>query len=247
MKDAPVKDHVHVYQRDPNSSDEDIKQLMVPYHSDNGLFLILTPFPDVGLKIRLGDGTEVQTSDEIQPRSVLVLMGRGLTQWLLQEGGYPESKTTFQAGEHAVPALSSSDAITARSVYARMKVAPGNAIPASLIQKEGSAQVKGLKTFDNVFMEKVTSSSSKGLCSIGLHQPSNSSESLESDAWFKAMDHLCDKGKAYCWMSCLPVPEPCLDDPIDNHLKCYNPDNMSEDCLSDTVMDPGCAWHCNGK
>merc|ERR1711973_77763 len=126
-----------------------------------------------------------------------------------------------------------------------MKVAPGNAIPASLIQKEGSV-VKELKTFDKVFMETTASSSSQDLCSASL-QSSNTSSSLESEAWFKAMDHLCEKGTAYCWMSCRPVPEPCLDDPIGNELKCYNPNNMSEDCLSISVMDPGCAWHCNGK
>merc|ERR1712018_1006885 len=77
LGEAPVKDHVHVYQKSSESV-TDGDPLMVPYHTDNELFLILTPFPDVGLKVKLGDGTEVQTSDEVEANSLLVLMGRGL-------------------------------------------------------------------------------------------------------------------------------------------------------------------------
>ena len=82
--------------------------------------------------------------------SLLVLMGRGLTEWLLQEGGYPASQTTFVPVRHAVPALT----VEMRSVYARMKVAPGGAVPASLVRKEGSHRVKDLKTFHDVFIER---------------------------------------------------------------------------------------------
>ena len=82
--------------------------------------------------------------------SLLVLMGRGLTEWLLQEGGYPATQTTFVPVRHAVPALT----VEKRSVYARMKVAPGGAVPASLVRKEGSHRVKDLKTFHDVFIER---------------------------------------------------------------------------------------------
>ena len=64
MEDAPVKDHVHVYQKTENSTGGN-GQPMVPYHTDNGLFLLLTPFPDPGngLLVKLGsEGTEYQTS-----------------------------------------------------------------------------------------------------------------------------------------------------------------------------------------
>ena len=63
IEDAPVKDHVHVYQKTENSTAG--SQPMVPYHTDNGLFLLLTPFPDPGngLLVKLGaEGTEYQTS-----------------------------------------------------------------------------------------------------------------------------------------------------------------------------------------
>jgi len=249
LQDAPVKDHVHVYQKSQDVNDD--AELMVPYHTDNGLFLILTPFPDTGLLIRLGDGTEIQTSDEVEPRSVLVLMGRGMTQWLLQKGGYPESETKFQPGEHAVPSLSGS--VTQRSVYARMKVAPGDAIPASLVQKEGSHRVKDLKTFNEVFKETVSlpehsSVGDKGLCSVDLqgHYSHDVSHSTNGQ-WFRAMDDLCKEGTAYCWMSCMPVPDKCQGHP--DQMKCFN-DKNNVTCRTNShgkVMDPGCEWHCMGK
>jgi len=240
LKDAPVKDHVHVYQKSPESTTPD-NEVMVPYHTDNGLFLILTPFPDVGLKVKLSNGIEVQTSEEVEPRSVLVLMGRGLTHWLLQEGGFSGSATAIQAGEHAVPALSGS--VTKRSVYARMKVAPGEAIPASLVKKQGSDRVKALKTFNEVFMEKVASTySGNDLCSVKLQQ--SGEVTANKDAWFKAMDNLCEEGKAYCWMGCMSVPQKCAGHP--DEMKCYN-DKNNNSCRTSPDgkgMDPGCKWHC---
>jgi len=246
LQDAPVKDHVHIYKKTKDATTTS-EAMMVPYHTDNGLFLILTPFPDTGLMIRMGDGSEIQTSNQIGPRSVLVLMGRGLTQWLLQEGGYPESKTNFKPAEHAVPGLPNS--LTERSVYARMKVAPGGAIPATLVQNENTNQVKDLKTFNEIFMETVVqqdylSSGSNGLCSVNLKDNQGTTGSRGDGAWFRAMDDLCKEGTAYCWMSCMPVPIECQGHP--DEMKCYN-DKNHVTCRTNPdgkVMDPGCKWHC---
>ena len=229
LKDAPVKDHVHVYER----AEEVTGDLMVPYHTDNGIFLILTPFPGkTGLKIKLKDGTEIQTSEEIEPKSVLVLMGRGLTSWLLQDGGFPAPKIGFWPVPHAVPSMTDRDT---RSVYARMKVAPGNAIPASLVRKEGSKRVKALKTFDDIFMESKLEPAS--ICSVNLE---DRGLNPKKSSWFKAMDDLCDEGSAYCWMSCMELPSGCV------NPECYN-SKTNISCRSDKSMDPGCEWHCDGK
>jgi hypothetical protein len=58
-------------------------RLLVPFHIDNGIFLLITPFPDPSLLVKLSNGETVPT-DKLTSDSVLVLMGRGLTDWLLQ-------------------------------------------------------------------------------------------------------------------------------------------------------------------
>ena len=247
LSQAPHKDHVHVYRNNASSSSTN-KNMMVPYHTDNGLFLILTPFPDAGLMVQLSDGTEVQTSDLLPSNSILVLMGRGLTDWLLQEGGYPESSTAFDPVKHAVPALGS--VIRQRTVYARMKVAPEFAIPGALVRKPGTDRVKDLKTFGDIFME--TRRSPDELCSVNIYKSMMNRARHQAvdkeEAWFEAMDMLCDKGTAYCWMGCREVPQNCQ--PFDQHrsdLTCRN-DKTNFTCRGQEggpgKMDPGCRWHC---
>jgi len=46
------------------------------------MFLILTPFTDPSLEVKLSNGMRVTTAN-LGSDSVLVLMGRGLTDWLL--------------------------------------------------------------------------------------------------------------------------------------------------------------------
>ena len=62
-----------------------LDDMMVPYHVDNGLYLIITSFPGHGLKLKNSDGNEMET-DNLAANDILVLMGRGLTDWLLTEG-----------------------------------------------------------------------------------------------------------------------------------------------------------------
>ena len=111
LKSSPKKEHLHVY----SARTENSEHWMVPFHLDNGLYLIITPYPGHGLKIMTSTGSIIDT-DAIPTHSVLVLMGKGLTDWLL-----PQS-TQFFAVPHAVEKLSlnSKD----RTVFARMKVAP---------------------------------------------------------------------------------------------------------------------------
>ena len=121
---------------------------LVPYHIDNGLFLLLTPFPSPSLLVRLSDGHSISTNG-LGSDSILVLMGRGLTDWLLQE-----QRTDFFPVPHAVPAMTESLAVN-RAVYARMKVAPMDAIPAT-------HSTKNLLKFGEIFFDTAhTAKSSK--------------------------------------------------------------------------------------
>ena len=128
------------------------EEFLVPFHIDNGLFLLLTPFPSPSLVVRLSNGESVDTNG-LPDDSVLVLMGRGLTEWLLQTEDRPE----FFPVPHAVPTLTGSRTLQ-RSVYARMKVAPQNAVP-----KTTKGKTPLLK-FSDIFFETV-SEKKEDLCS----------------------------------------------------------------------------------
>ena len=43
---------------------------MVPFHMDNGLYLMITPYPGHGLKIKTSSGTIMDT-DSIESDSIL--------------------------------------------------------------------------------------------------------------------------------------------------------------------------------
>jgi hypothetical protein len=79
LVDSPHKDHLHVYSKLVNKTTKDY---LVPYHIDNGLFLIITPFSNPSLEMKLSDGAKVNSAD-LGSDAVIVLMGRGLTEWLL--------------------------------------------------------------------------------------------------------------------------------------------------------------------
>ena len=238
---APIKDHIHVYTKGHKSDDHKLenveKEYLVPYHVDNGIYLLLTPFPHHGLEVQLSDGERLSTTD-ISSDSLIVLMGRGLTDWLLQ---LSKEKPYF-ATPHAVPSLAESH-ISSRSVYARMKVAPGSAIPSmiEITQREG----EHLKPFQEIFMERGASSqnnevtNNEGLCSVDLtegmsnqqnhgdgknvhHHKEDMMRTADSSSWSHAMDHLCDAGQAYCWMSCRPLPASC---PSVEKAECYSTTN----------------------
>ena len=124
---------------------------------DNGVFLLITPFPDHGLSVELSDGS-VASTDGVGRGSVLVLVGLGLTDWLLQ--GDAAAASAFHPVPHAVPALR---ALRHRSVFARMVVAPAAATP-----------VGGSVTFGEVFAGRSLNGSrydSQGGNSIGVFWP----------------------------------------------------------------------------
>merc|ERR1711973_829207 len=101
--DYNSKTHLHIYSRSeqPNNA-----TFMLPYHTDNGLYVLLTP------------------SDNLFPGkdSVILILGTGLTQWLLPD-------EDLYAAPHALPALSNSLTPAPRTVMARMKVAPPRSVP----------------------------------------------------------------------------------------------------------------------
>ena len=123
LSNSPIKQHLHVYTRKLTTAFDN--KFMVPFHVDNGLYLLITPFPGHGLKIKTSSGDIIDT-DDIKADSVLVLMGRGLTDWLLRNS---EKSQEFYAVPHAVEALTSSVPSISRSIFARMKTAPLEAVP----------------------------------------------------------------------------------------------------------------------
>ena len=65
--DSPIKGHIHTYTKGPHTMNN---EYMVPFHVDNGLYLIITPYPGHGLKIKTSSGTIVDT-DSIESDSIL--------------------------------------------------------------------------------------------------------------------------------------------------------------------------------
>ena len=114
IEDLPSKTHIHVYSKTEEKSNKDISDLSLPFHTDNGLYLLLTPSQTSPLQVQHRNGTveELMVPDD----SVIFMIGTGLSPWLI-----PPGLATFYAPPHAVPRLSST---RSRTVLARMKVAP---------------------------------------------------------------------------------------------------------------------------
>ena len=118
---------------------------MVPFHIDNGMYLIITPFPGHGLKIQTISG-EIINTDGLGFDSIIVLMGRGLTDWLLVD--HPKQEM-FHAVPHAVDTLGPE--LSTRVIYARMKIAPIDAEPLASYYATDDFE-SGIKlTFGDVF------------------------------------------------------------------------------------------------
>ncbi len=204
--------------RRKRNSDEDF---LVPFHVDNGMFLLITPFPQVALEVRLEDGNEISTSD-VDSDVILVLIGRGLGDWLLQ--AEPEIQNRFYAVPHAVPSMAQID-VGLRTVYARMKVATMSAKPQH-----------STKTFGDVFMNEADWNDESQVCSA-------LTSTLNRDAWVEAMDATCAQGEAYCWMGCYPLPAAC---PQVASARCFS-DVNNVTCSTEPdgkPMDKTCKWHC---
>ena len=57
LETAPHKDHIHFYKSSDGSDSAAERSIpMVPEHTDNGLFLIITPFPGQSLVVRTRKG-----------------------------------------------------------------------------------------------------------------------------------------------------------------------------------------------
>ena len=128
---ALQKEHIHVYStkekhdRD-NPQSTKLSDYLVPFHVDNGLYLIITPFQEHAMKVKLSNGKIVSTN-HIESDSALVLIGRGLTDWLLSPT--VANEMNFYAVPHSVPTLDGTKFKT-RSVYARMKIPKPSSISA---------------------------------------------------------------------------------------------------------------------
>ena len=156
IDDALEKEHIHVYTKRENkgnrNSHHKTDQDLVPFHVDNGLFLIITPFPGHGMNVKLSNGMTVSTSN-VPLDSALVLIGRGLTDWLLTEA--MSKKRHFFPVPHSVPTLSESNFET-RTIYARMKVPP----PSATSAMSGCLDFTDTKmTFQEFFMDNSHSGS----------------------------------------------------------------------------------------
>merc|ERR1711962_1308697 len=112
------KTHLHVYK---HSDTPALGPLALPYHTDNGLYVLLTPSSSLPLRALSKNGTMhvLDTGDD----TVLLLLGTGLTKWLL-----PTS--SLHAPAHGLPSLPTSLS-SPRTVMARMTVAPAGSLPSS--------------------------------------------------------------------------------------------------------------------
>merc|ERR1712200_69256 len=133
------KEHIHVYE--PTESDTDNKYA-APFHTDNGVLLMITPFKEHPLQVKSKGGKILDTSS-FGNSDLLVIIARALPEWLLRGS---RMAGQFHAGSHAVPKLSHE--LKTRTVFARMMVAPLEALPASPdVQKV---------PFSDVFFNKIT-------------------------------------------------------------------------------------------
>ena len=69
LLESPIKEHIHTYTKGPHTKSKG-NEYMVPFHVDNGLYLMITPYPGHGLKIKTSSGTIVDT-DSIESDSIL--------------------------------------------------------------------------------------------------------------------------------------------------------------------------------
>ena len=112
------KDHLHVYSK--KSKSEPLSPYAAPPHKDNGLILYLTSFAQHPLQLTDRYGFNIDTSI-LGEDSVLIMFGRALSGWLLKN-----ETEQFHAPTHGV--LSLPESVRSRTVMARMKLLPENAI-----------------------------------------------------------------------------------------------------------------------
>ena len=99
---------------------ENLSSFAAPPHKDNGLILYLTPFAQHPLQLTDRDGFKIDTSS-LGEDAVIIMFGRGLSGWLLKD-----DSDQFHAPTHGV--LTIPETIRSRTVMARMKILPDNAL-----------------------------------------------------------------------------------------------------------------------
>ena len=114
-----AQDHLHVYSKKAKPG-EPLSSFAAPPHKDNGLILYLTPFAQHPLQLTDRYGFKIDTSS-LGEDSVLIMFGRALSGWL-QRG----PSELFHAPTHSV--LTMPETVQSRTVMARMKMLPDNAL-----------------------------------------------------------------------------------------------------------------------
>ena len=170
LEDLPTKSHLHVYQKDPKTFSSE-SSLSLPFHTDNGLYLLLTPSNFLPLRTINRNSTisDLYSEDD----SIIFLTGSGLTFWLLPEDD-------LYAPPHAVPSLTNSiSKVQSRTVFARMKVAPLEATSRNSEQPFGlhfSSSLSGPTTsLKNAGEERHQARMRRQLHDISQHWPAQSS------------------------------------------------------------------------
>ena len=114
LEDLPTKSHLHLYAKDTSgaATEQSNSSLSLPFHTDHGLYLLLTPSPLLQLLTinREGAVAQIPGYDD----SIILLLGTGLTSWLLPHHH-------LYSPPHAVPSITTH---LTRTVFGRMKVAP---------------------------------------------------------------------------------------------------------------------------
>lgn len=181
-----AKTHLHVYdnsevarieEEDGNTEGD---TLSLPYHLDNGLYLLLTPSPVRPLRLRTRGGRPVRTDNVPDADdAVIFLLGRGLTDWLLAAGSGDDKANRYRhlvPALHAVPSLRGTLVGTTRTVVARMRVAPLDAMPVAPLLAGGGRLPR---RFGDVFFDGEIRQSAASLCYFG--GPLNLGETQQRD------------------------------------------------------------------
>jgi len=224
------KEHIHVYKPLEGKENYD-GDFAAPFHTDNGLLLMITPFQEHPLQVKNKKGEIVETG-EIGDDALLILVASGLPKWLLKG---TDASSKFFPVPHAVPSLVND--ISSRTVFARMKVVPLNAFPCNDIALDDYEE-----HFFEDFFNDVKPAGSEELCP--MMKPAH--QLAVESSWSAMKQTQCEGSKAYCWMDCLDLPSSCM---LDASVQCIN--SESKPCCTDTIttnceeMDQSCHWQCN--
>merc|ERR1711935_908562 len=114
-----------------------------------------------GLKIKTSSGTIMDT-DSIESDSILVLMGRGLVDWILVDH---EKRNEFHAVPHGVESLKTEAG--PRSIFAQMKSAPLDAFPINGGNKFNEVFFNHDINQANIYSADNHTEASKSMCAEG--------------------------------------------------------------------------------